>query len=289
MSNNGFVYVASLTKPYYDAAVMSAMSIKDYWPEAKLTLFTHKEWVDERRDPLIFENIITNIPVHCRAKLWALDQTPYDLTCYMDADTYCESEDIKYIFDQIDDDHDMSMTINRAYNAKVVYFTEDKELRHYKQEDKELIWEGGDEKNGKPLYAVHSWEENAKNGVYRLMWHCGMFLYRNKPNVLEMLHAWYDNYREQIESKKDWKYPHPKSLWFWDTYAFWRTNFYTNYNVRIMEIDPKWNFIRGYRDSELKGEEKIIHHFTLPKRQQDEGLINDPNIRNSVGSFDVFK
>ena len=44
--NNGFIYIGSLTKPYYDAAVMSAESVKDYWPEAKITLFTHEPLVN---------------------------------------------------------------------------------------------------------------------------------------------------------------------------------------------------------------------------------------------------
>ena len=101
--NNGFLYVGSLTKPYYDAAVMSAESIKDYWPEAKIMLFTHEDWVQEPRDSRIFDKIVTGVPAHCRAKLWALNQTIFDKTCYMDADTYCEHEDIKYIFDDLPD------------------------------------------------------------------------------------------------------------------------------------------------------------------------------------------
>ena len=55
--NNGFIYIGSLTKPYYDAAVMSAESVKDYWPEAKITLFTHEPWVNEKRDSKIFDKI----------------------------------------------------------------------------------------------------------------------------------------------------------------------------------------------------------------------------------------
>ena len=38
-------------------------------------------------------------------------------------------EDVKYIFDELPDDYDMVMTENRPYNAKVVYFTKEKELR----------------------------------------------------------------------------------------------------------------------------------------------------------------
>ena len=58
--NNGFIYIGSLTKPYYDAAVMSAESVKDYWPEAKITLFTHEPWVNEKRDSKFFDNIVTS-------------------------------------------------------------------------------------------------------------------------------------------------------------------------------------------------------------------------------------
>ena len=83
MQNNGFVYVASLRRGYYRAAKNSALSLLDYWPEAKITLFTHPEWV-EPGDEEIFENIITDgVPYHKRAKLWALDKTLYDLTVQM--------------------------------------------------------------------------------------------------------------------------------------------------------------------------------------------------------------
>jgi hypothetical protein len=106
-----------------------------------------------------------------------------------------------------------------------------------------------------------------------------------------MLHAWYENYKEQILSKKNWreKFEHPSSLWFWDTYAFWRTNFYKNYEVKIKEIHPKWNFVKGYRDWELEGTTKVFHHYTIPGKPQDEGLIDDPNISNTVGNFEVLR
>ena len=69
----------------------------------------------------------------------------------------------------------------------------EKELTHFEEEDKKIIWEGGNP-DGKPLYAVHSWEDNAKNGVYRMLWHCGMFIYNNKPHTLDMLNNWYINW-----------------------------------------------------------------------------------------------
>ena len=287
--NNGFLYVGSLSKVYYDAAVMSGESIKDYWPEANLTLFTHKRWVDDRAIR-VFQNVVTDVPVHCRAKLWALDQTPYNKTVYMDADTYCESEKIQDIFEELPDDYDMVMTENRPYNAKVVYFTNEKELRHWQSPDKEMIWEGGDDK-GKPRYAVHKWDPTANNGVYRMRWHCGMFIYNNKPHTLKMLNMWYQNYRIQIENKKGWEklFNYPRSLWFWDTFAFWRTNFEVNYEVKIKEIHPKWNFVRGYRDWEKDQDGSVMFHYTIPNDIIDKEILDDPNIRNTIGDFDVLK
>ena len=108
---------------------------------------------------------------------WALTKTPYDITCYVDADIYCQSENIKDIFDELDDDHDMAMSCNRPYNAKVVYITRDRELTHYKPEDKELI------KKAK----VHEWDFEGKEGCWRMKWHCGMFLWRKNEHTFKML------------------------------------------------------------------------------------------------------
>jgi hypothetical protein len=102
MANNGFVYVASKSKEFIVAARYSASSLKDHWPDCNVTLFTHKEWVCEE-DKSLFDNIITkDVPYHVRAKLWALDKTPYKLTCYIDCDTWVEHDDVQYIFDQYD-------------------------------------------------------------------------------------------------------------------------------------------------------------------------------------------
>jgi len=278
--NEGFLYVGSLSKVYYDAALMSGESIKDFYPEANLTLFTHKDWVTDKTHQ-VFQNVITDIPVHCRAKLWALDQTPYAKTVYMDADTYCESEVIKDIFDELPDDHDMVMTTNRPYNAKVVFFTNKEELTHYKEEHLPMIENA----------VVHHWEPGANHGVYRMKWHCGMFIYNNKPHTLKMLRMWYENYRVQIESKRNWedKFDYPKSLWFWDTFAFWRTNFNVDYEVKIKEIHPKWNFVRGYRDFEKDDDGHVMFHYTIPNDMIDKEMLVDPNLSNTIGDFDLFR
>ena len=155
----GFMLVASFSKPYYDAAVMCADSIKDFYPEAKIALYTHKDWFQEEHRHL-FDHVHLEVPVHVRAKLWALTKTPYDITAYIDADIYCQHEDVRHMFDEIDDEHDMAMTCNRPYNAKVVYISRKEELTHYKPEHKELI------KTAK----VHEWDFEGPAGCWRMKW-----------------------------------------------------------------------------------------------------------------------
>jgi len=125
MPNNGFLYVATRRKGYYRAARNSAISLKDYYPDAHITFFTHEEWV-QPDDYEIFDTVVTeNVPRDKRAKLWALDQTPYDLTTYMDCDMEVEHEDIQKIFDQIPDDIDVIFTANRPYNAALTKLSPD--------------------------------------------------------------------------------------------------------------------------------------------------------------------
>ena len=58
MNSKGFVYVASLSSIFITAARYSASSLKDHWPEANITLFTHPRWVVQS-DYLLFDQIIT--------------------------------------------------------------------------------------------------------------------------------------------------------------------------------------------------------------------------------------
>lgn len=114
--NKGIILIASVSLAYYKAAVRCAISIKDHYPDAKITLFAHEEFVNDN-DRFLFENVITGIPVHSRAKLWALDKTPYDITLYLDCDTEIWHEDISQIFDLIGDS-DIAITNIREYAGK---------------------------------------------------------------------------------------------------------------------------------------------------------------------------
>jgi hypothetical protein len=232
MQNNGFVYVASLRRGYYRAAKNSALSLLDFWPEAKITLFTHAEWVEEG-DYEIFENIITeDVPYHKRAKLWALDKTPYDLTVYMDCDTEVQHDDIRKIFEQIPDDIDVIFTANRPYNAALTKLSETEEMTE----------------------------------------HCGLFVYRNNPQTLKLMSAWWGEYCKQNEPGYDRKH-YPKDAMQWDTFTMWRLLTYGNTGVktgRFPDPDARWNFVIGYKQEELQGQEIVIYHYTLPSSVLDK-------------------
>lgn len=95
---NGFLYVASQCSAYYKAAVNSAISLRDNYPEANITLFTHELLIKDS-DRKFFDRIETGIPIHRRAKMYAMARTPYKKTLYLDADTEIRSENIKKVFD----------------------------------------------------------------------------------------------------------------------------------------------------------------------------------------------
>lgn len=112
---NGYLIVASYRYAYYKSAVFCAETLKDYYPDAHVTLFTHEQWVDETAD--VFDNVTTGIPASKRAKMWAMARTPYEKTMYIDADAQIQHEDIAIAHDYLGD-NDMMMTEVRKYAAR---------------------------------------------------------------------------------------------------------------------------------------------------------------------------
>lgn len=118
-TNDGYILIASKRYFYFQMAINCAESLLDYNPDAKITLFTHEEWVDSRCD--IFDKVVTGVPVNIRAKLWALSQSPYDRTFYIDAECEIVHEDIASVFDTLEDS-DMKVMRVRPYAAAVTKF-----------------------------------------------------------------------------------------------------------------------------------------------------------------------
>jgi hypothetical protein len=277
--SRGYLYVATLSRAYYQAMVGSIQSLKDEIPHAQVAVFTHEDWIEDEHRPL-FDHLYTPVPVHCRTKLWALDKTPFDLTMYVDADSYVVSPELEEPFGFMEPDVDLLMTENRPYNSKVVYFTEDniegpgipsRELEHYVNSDIELIRQG-------------------KGHKFR--WHCGMFVYRKNEKTQKLWSEWLRIYRKHNETQNG-HLPYPKSLTYWDTFAFWRAlhdNPDLGINVQRLPNDAKYNFVTGYKTTELRpGTEIALNHYTIPPEWVKETLVNETGINLIFGSFDRFR
>lgn len=229
----GFVIIASTQKKYYYAAQECIESLKDFYPEAHVTFFTHEEWVQDS-DYQLFDNIVTEgVPNNIRAKLWALDKTPYELTTYLDADTVIQHEDIEHVFDLLPDDKDIVFTKNRPYNSKITRVGD---------KDDEIM-----------------------------TCHCGFFVYRNNESTRELMSQWYTKYQEQRAPGFD-PAPYPKEVIPWDTFTMWWLLNRSELDIKwghVAEPDARWNFVWGTKDHELEDDEIVIFHYTLPQGDSD--------------------
>lgn len=287
MSNSesrGYLIAATLSRSFYDAAVECIIGLKDEVPDAKVAFFTHEEWVQDKHRPL-FDHLFTPCPVHNRTKLWALDKTPFDVTMYIDADCYVITDEITEVFDHMaaaGPECDILMSENRPYNAKVVYFQssvqaedgEARELDHYRDEHIELY---------------------KSNKAEKFRWHCGMFVWRKNDKTQKLWKEWLRYYRKHNESpNREGCDPWPRSLAYWDTFAFWRVLHdqpELGINIQKMPKDAKYNFVIGYKKTEIRyGEEIAVLHYTIPPSVVSQETMNDETALNATfGSIDVLR
>jgi hypothetical protein len=224
--NNGFIIVASRKYVYYQTAINCIESLKDFYPEAHVTFFTHKDWVDDRAS--ICDNIITDIPIHKRAKLWALSKSPYDITMYLDADAEIQHEDVSTIFNTIKE-HDIVMARVRPYCAAAAKFPAG-ELTHH---------------CGMFVY-------KRSEMLYNLFDQWFEFYCRQTKDPWDL----------------DPKLYPPKLLSPWDIFTFWRLinleGWKDKINIGFWEEDARWNF-HGFKEEELNGKPVIIYHHSIRK------------------------
>lgn len=232
----GFLLVASQKPIYYKTAILVAEEIRDYIPDAKICLVCEPWMLDGR------ESVADTI-IYCggdaREKLWALSQTPWDITFYLDSDVSIEHEDITTVFDQLED-NDMVFTA----------LTEERES----------------------TYAIRKWP----GGEYKL---CGgMFLYdMRNPLVKEFMEDWhilYDKQRDKTwwpemneDGTPNYDENWPKDIVQFDqTTLLWLTESvdkYKNLKVGIFKDDERWNWFHSYKNKwNHSGKPIIIRHWS---------------------------
>lgn len=254
-NEKGFIYVASNRKKYYHMAKNSAESLRDFYEDANITLFSHEEWIEDEAYEL-FDKIIVEIPVHQRAKMWCMARTPYEKTVYCDVDSFILNSDIENIFDELKD-NDLCFIHNFDYT-------------------------------------VGNSNINNINGDKKLL-HGAVCLYNNEEKTKAFHQKWFDEYLKQVEIKdSEWKWENIHSDWKrFDMLTLWRlyNNFEDIYpevnelkfdilprrwNTTILDIHhhikgspvimqmPKENFaeLEFYKSFKKEGETRAKHKFT---------------------------
>ena len=232
----GFVIVASKNPNFYIYACNLAESIRDYYPDANITLFTEERFVDDRAEVADNVEFCGN---HYREKLTGMAQTPYDITMYCDADMECEHEDIVKVWDEM--------------------------------KDYDMVFHELNEDRGK-FYAIREFDYDGRKEKYSL---CGgVCLYRScNPLVQEFMEDWDALYRKQ---KGDaWKPDgFDDKLWnkhlkhFDQTTLWWLTKKvekYKDLKIGIFEDDMRWNYFTQYDYSDIKNKSKkppILRHYS---------------------------
>ena len=225
LPNNGFIYTASLERKFLISAIYSAQTLRDYYPDAHITLYTENKWHNEDTQG-VFNNVVYDAPEHKRAKLWALDKTPYDLTVYMDADVEIVHEDIQTIFDQMTSTADIMLTKIRGYNGKIYKFAGGELTDHcglfmYKSNKKTIT------------FMNQWWELYQKQASGEWKWDTSLY---------------------------------PEELRPWDQWTYWWLQNQTKYAIirEWFPDDARWNWINGYKSSETD-KDIVVYHHTLSK------------------------
>lgn len=183
-SDTGFIYVASCSKLYYELALISCETLREYYPDADVTLFTHKNFLDDRCK--IFDTVITDIPIHARAKMWCMARTPYEKTLYNDCDSIIRHKDIKKIHDFLDD-CDM-------FFGSQLYYT----VVNYK------------------------WAYVDKKRTREAIYHGSLCGYHKTKDNIEFMQTWFDEYVKQVSTPWPYEKNHFQEWQQFDMFTLWR-------------------------------------------------------------------
>lgn len=225
MKERGFLIVASIYPEYVLSANYCAGTIRDFYPDADITLFVPTELLGHV-DTSLYDSVIhEGVPNHKRTKLYALSRTPYtDLTVYVDADMDCRHEDVQNIWNEMPNDADILITKIRPYNGKIAKW-----------------------KNGEMIH------------------HGGFFMYRSNTKTLDFMQRWWTDYEKQKAEPWPYDpNEYPISLKPWDQFAFWKLLHIDklDVNVQFFKDDARWNFVNGYYPTETNSP-IVFYHNTI--------------------------
>tara|TARA_B100000575_G_C23125338_1_gene651907 strand:+ start:734 stop:1525 length:792 start_codon:yes stop_codon:yes gene_type:complete len=223
----GYVIVATKRKSYLQCGSNLAESILDNYPEAKITLFTQQDFIDNYSEYFKpFDKVLPTPSDTNREKMYGMWKTPYDHTFYIDADCEVVHPDIKNVFDHLDG-HDMAWVNLTKDGAKVFA---------------EWNW-------GPNLY------DDGWRGVPDHLAHCGgVCLYdASNPLVREFMKDWYELYfkqRDGMWNPKEFDSIKKGNFRQWDQLTIWWLIYhspkYKNIKWKFFEDNYRWNYFSSF-------------------------------------------
>ena len=241
----GFLIVATLHPWYKNNALILIDSLDEFYPDCKIYVVTHKEWVSEFKEYDQVIKILTEddgMPIAERTKLWALKHTPFEKTCYLDADMEVVKPEITEVWKLLDEEHDAAFTvINPRVGASTAIYKEDGEAK---------IRDNNPERH--------------------LRYHGGFFLWNNTEQANKAMDLWWDRYIE-INLKQQWWDDHPEYYiqnQVWDQFTLWWIFRHDTPDIKIQEIEygqAKWNWNMYMNEEDMQGIEPVIIHHPLDR------------------------
>ena len=239
-ARDGFMYCASVDVLYYELAVISAQSLRDYHPDAHISLFTHANFVEERGRK-IFDRIYTNIPIHIRSRMLCSANSPYQRTVFIDCDSTVHHRDIRKMHDHLD-------SCDLFYGANA-------------------------------LHTVANWKWGwiDKQRKYEPKWHGSCYGWNKSDIMYDWMMTWYHEYLKQRQNP--WPYEWAYREWQqFDMFTLWKMahgrhgmfpEFERFKDLKIDILPIRWNCSYQITASDLKGPAVI--------RQVDKGSIKRMN------------
>ena len=228
--SKGFITVATKRKQFLMGADNLKESLLDYYPKAKITLFTEQRFIDDPdcqcyfRD---FDKVIATPSDTIREKMWGMANSPYDITFYMDADIEIRHDDVSTVFDHLE---------NGKYDIVLVNLTR-AASGHFTQ------WGWG------PNHYDDGWK-----GAPDHLAHCGgvaLYDLRN-PLVKEFMNDWYELFIKQKDgswSPKEFEEV-PRSYRTWDQLTLWWLIYhspkYKSIRWNFFKENYRWNYFTSF-------------------------------------------
>ncbi len=229
-TSNGYLYVASKDDRYLTSAIVSCETLKEYYPQAHVTLVTEPDFFDPSLMD-IFDDVILGPSNNKRLKLWGLANSPYERTLYIDADCVIRHPDIAIVHDLLGD-ADIMLTRIRPYAGAFVYFPGGKLEDHCGV----ILFNN---KEHTKTFMQKWWE-------LWLLQESGEWKWDTTQYPDKDLRPW-----------DQWSY-----WWLMNkTDSAIRREYFP-------EPDARWNFVNTYKSNECKPEDIVIYHHTINLRRE---------------------